>query len=467
MKCRYRSVMALVLSLLVIFSHTGIAFAHPEPLNQNQAYGGTLIISNRVEPKTLNPDVDMDYESYFITHAGVYNRMVALNLSTGDIHPDLAESWEMSPDATSVTFELHPDAKWHDGEPVTSKDVEWTFNKIIQERAWQSTLLDQIEEMETPDEHTIIIRLKTPNAAFVARLGELNGPVILPMHIYEGTDWKTNPNNEKPIGSGSFKFVDWVKGSHIELVANEDYHWGRPYVDRLIVRFIPSQSVDMAALESDEIQYMSQSPPFAELARLSENPSLKVVNQTSSTMIWVAFNLEKDLFQDIRVRKAIAMAIDEEDIANRVYLGTCPVAEGAYLTNSWVYNPDAVEPSYDPAEAERLLDEAGYKKNAQGKRFAITITDSITMGFAESNQVIKEQLAKIGIDVTIESIEWGSFTEKVLKKYDFDIALVGGPHGPDPDSFSAFLETGMMRNSMQYSNPRVDELFALGRSAGR
>jgi peptide/nickel transport system substrate-binding protein len=443
-----------------------VALAHQEPSDQEPKYGGTLIISNRVEMKTLNPNVDVDMESFFVTHAGVYDRLVELDTESGNVFPDLAESWEVSENANQFTFKLHPDAKWHDGEPVTSADVAWTFNKIIDEQAWQSSVLNVIDSIETPDDHTVILNLREPNAAFLSRLGELNAPVILPAHIYEGTDWTANPANESPVGSGPFKFVEWVKGSHVELAANTEYHWGRPYVDHLILRFIPAQAVDMAALESGEIHYMSQSPPFGELDRLSQNPDLAVILEKRVLPIWVAFNLRHPPMDDLRVRQAIAMATDEEDISNRAYFGYCPVAKGAYLSSSWAYNPDALEPTYNPDEAERLLDEAGYPQDADGKRFEITVVDSITMGFAETNQIMKEQLAEVGIDVKIESIEWGSFTEKVLKKYDFDVALVGGPHGPDPDTFSNFLETDKLRNTMGYSSPRVDELFQLGRSTG-
>lgn len=466
MKNWLRFAISLGVVVAVVFGVVSLALAHGEPSNNKPEYGGTLIISNRVEMKTLNPNTDLDFESFFITHAGVYDRLVEVNFETGDVYPDLAEEWTVSDDATKLTFKLHPDAKWHDGEPATSADVAWTFNKINDEQSWQSTVLSVIENIETPDDHTVILNLKEPNAALLSRLGELNAPVILPKHIYEGTDWTTNEANNAPIGTGPFKFVEWVKGSHVELEANTEYHWGRPYIDHLIMRFIPSQAVDMAALESNEIHYMSQSPPFGELERLSENSNLKVILEKRVLPIWVAFNLRREPWDDVRMRRALAMATDEQDISKRVYFGYGPVAKGAYLSASWAYNPDALEPTYDPDEAERLMDEAGYPRGADGNRLSITIVDSITMGFAETNQVMKEQLAKVGIDVTIQSIEWGSFTEVVLKKYDFDIALVGGGHGPDPDTFSNFVETGKIRNSMGYSNSRVDELFQLARSSG-
>jgi len=465
-KNRLKFTISLVVMASMALGIVTMALAHGEPSDNEPKYGGTLIISNRVEMKTLNPNVDVDMESFFVTHAGVYDRLVELDTETGNLIPDLASEWEMSDDAKKLTFKLHPDAKWHDGEPATSADVAWTFNKILDEQAWQSAVLNVIGSIETPDKHTVILNLKEPNAAFLSRLGELNAPVILPKHIYEGTDWTTNEANEKPIGTGPFKFVEWVKGSHVELEANTEYHWGRPYVDHLILRFILSQAVDTAALESGEIHYMSQSPPFGELERLSKNSDLKVILEKRVMPIWVAFNLRREPMNDLRVRRAIAMATDEEDISKRAYFGYFPVAKGAYLSSSWAFNPDALEPTYNPEEAERLLDEAGYPRDADGKRFSLTIVDSITMGFAETNQVMKEQLAQVGIDVTIESIEWGSFTEKVLKKYDCDIALVGGPHGPDPDTFSNFLEAGKFRNTMGYDNPRVNELFQLARSSG-
>ncbi|MBI4280555.1 MAG: hypothetical protein HY660_19050, partial [Armatimonadetes bacterium] len=171
-------------------------------------------------------------------------------------------------------------------------------------------------------------------------------------------------------------------------------------------------------------------------------------------------------WDDIRVRRAIAMAVDKEDIAKRVYEGFSPVSRGTYLSNSWAFNPNAKEPAYNLRQAEALLDEAGFRRGPGGVRMRVTISDSITLGFKETNEVLREQFKKIGIEVRIESIEWGAFTEKVLKKYDFDLALLGGPHGPDPDVFCNFVCTGQVRNSMGYANSKVDELFAQARAAG-
>jgi peptide/nickel transport system substrate-binding protein len=456
---------ALLLIGVLVVPMTG--FAHPEPQRgKGQNYGGTLIISNRVEMKTFNGNFDIDFESYFATHAGIFNRLLSLDTRTGTVFPDLAERWTVNADATVYTFYIHPRAKWHDGRPATSEDVKWTYDKILREKSWQASNLGDITAIDTPNAQTVVFRLKNSDAAFLTTISELNGPIILPKHVYDGTDWRTNPRNDRPIGTGAFKFVEWIKGSHVKMVANLDYHWGRPYVDYLILRFIPSMAVDTAALERGEIHYMSQSPPITEWKRMAADPNLTVNVQPEILPIWMAFNVRQKPWDDIRVRRAIAMAVDKDDIARRVYQGFAPVSKGSYLSNSWAFNANAKEPPFDVRRAEALLDEAGLRRGPDGVRLRTTISDSITLGFRETNEVLREQFRRIGIDVRIESIEWGSFTEKVLKKYDFDLALVGGPHGPDPDVFCNFVCTGRVRNSMGYTNPRVDDLFEKARAAG-
>ena len=163
----------------------------------------------------------------------VFNKLVTMNYDY-EICPDLAKEWTISEDGLTYTFYLHEGVKWHDGVPFTSEDVKFTIEAVLENNGRMAAEWGAIEEVECPDENTVILHLSRPDSALLGFLAWYACQII-PKHIYEGTDWTTNPANQAPIGTGPFKFVAWNQGVSIELEANEDYFLGRPYVDKLVV----------------------------------------------------------------------------------------------------------------------------------------------------------------------------------------------------------------------------------------
>ncbi len=425
--------------------------------------GGTLVAGalSGLEPKSLNPNFRRD-DGALRAAALMYCQLVYADFTHGTgIYPELAESWDINDDATEFTFYLVENATWHDGMPLTSADVAWTFNEIIDKEGGAVDFLSGIESIETPDDYTLQITLKESDAAFLDGLGSFYGPKIMPAHLYEGTDWTTNEYNDQPVGCGPFQFVEWQKGSYLEVEANPDYYRGRPLLDRHFTRFYALEGL-ISAFENGEVVYSYDNFPFSEAERLANDPEYDVDVNIIPLVYWIGFNLTQAPFDDVRVRQAIAYAIDREDISERVFLGYLPPSYGT-MPKGWHYAGD-MDIGYDPEKAMALLDEAGLTPDEDGVRFETTLTTAAVMSFPEVFAVIQQNLADIGIETDIETMDWAGYVQKAVEQRDYAIGSGGGFAGPDPAGFEPFVVTDGYRNMMGYSNPRVDELFALARS---
>lgn len=436
--------------------------------NANQPkWGGTLVVGVYSDPKFLNSNYDFDGQAYY-QNSNILSKLVSYDYKTGTLHPDLATKWDASADGLSYTFTLREGVKWHDGKPFTSADVKWTYDDLIKEgiKAQAYRIITSLQSVEAPDAKTVVFKLKETDALFLVGLAGYYGGMVLPKHLYEGTDARKNPYNLKPVGTGPFKVVELVTGSHLTLEANPDYYGLGPYLDKLIFKVVPNLATMISTLETGEVGYSAPSPPFGDVARLRSVPALKVDEAPSQIVQWTAFNLDNPKFKDIRVRQAIIHAIDKKEISTQVYAGLVTPSTATYIsTVPLFYDATAKQPEYDFAKAEKLLDEAGFKRGPDGIRFKTRYAAFISSlaGGPEMGQVIKQQLAKVGIDVTLEVQEFALFNEKIIKKRDFEMTASGGPHGPDPSEFANFVGTGGTRNVMGYSNARVDELFKMGR----
>ena len=340
--------------------------------------------------------------------------------------PGLAESWQESADGRAITFHLRQGVKWHDGKPFTSADVQFSIMALMKKvhprgGAFYAALTD----VETPDPHTAVFRFSRRAPVVWSVLN--HETQILPRHLYEGTDLLTNPWNLKPIGTGAFVFKEWARGDYVLLERNPDY-WdkGRPRVRRIRFRFIPDAGARAAALETGEVQYTPLSPvPLADVPRLKRNPKLVVEtrgNEASAPMFFFDFNLRRPQFQDVRVRRAFAHAIDKQALADKVWYGFAKPATGPVPSyQAQFYTADVPTYVFDPALAERLLDEAGYKRGADGVRMRIT-HDPMPYGdeYRQTGEFIREALKQVGIEVTLRNSDLPTFLRKVFTDNDFD-----------------------------------------------
>lgn len=429
------------------------------------ASGGSLVVGMTYAPKTLNPNYVNDPANYFIMD-NIYSRLVNYGYDY-DVHGDLAEDWEISEDGLTYTFTLVDGATWSDGEDVTSEDVVWTATNLLEQQGYGAAALAGVTEVTAPDDSTVVMELAAPNSSFLDQLAQRYGWVILPEHVYAGTDPLTNPANDAPVGSGPFIVDNFTPGEVVELVANPDYFGGAPRLHSLAFRFFPSADSAVAAMQTGEIQFMANAPSSAALDTLAavEGITVDTVNAAPPTDVWLGFNMQREPLDDVDVRRAISMAIDADQINDLVYGGSKTVTGAVFNETASGYDGDIQQPGFDVDAANDLLDDAGHPRGADGIRFGLTYTGFVaSLGGADQiGEVLKQQLAEVGIDLTLEYDEFSVFAEKIMANGDFDITWSGGPHGPDAQVYRNYVGTGGNRNAMKYSNPRVDELFVLAR----
>lgn len=459
----YKKIFSLVMLSMVIATLTFIVVVKAEEV-EGPRYGGTFLVY-AIRITNLNPSIEPIFEFQHL----INRRLVALNFN-GEPVGDLAESWEVSPDAKTYTFHMTTDAKWWDGKPLTSYDVKYTFENMIEIKGVYASRLELVDKIETPDDYTVVIKLKEPHTAFMYELTHSYYFWIIPAHIFEGTDIYTNPANDDWIGSGPFKIVEWRKDEYIRLERNEEF-WKKdeqgnqlPYLDGLIWLVIPDPSIVANKFEVGDLDYAYGGVTLDEAIRLRDttpNISFYLV-WTGYNAIHLDFNLDHPIFSDIRVREAFAHAIDRETLNQKVSRGVFKTWDWQYVGPDYWINRDARLPDYDPEKAEQLLDEAGYPRKTDGTRFKITLSLENWEPQATTSYVIQEDLSKIGVEVELELLEWPTLVEKVSRNRIFDAVLFAGAQGPDPLRLEMAVTTG--NNVMNYSNPEVDEAFIKLRS---
>lgn len=477
-----RRVLAVVVSLLILSIVLTMPLVYAEPEIQPR-YGGTLVVGIPSEPPHLALSGPPTWTFYqVVRHIG--NSLVSFDPETLEWRPELAQSWEIieEPDGgMAIIFHLVRNATWHDGHPFTSADIKFTYEQVapVFNSFVASMMKEYVKSIETPDDYTVIFRFKTKWApAFYPGYFGGSGINISPKHLYEGTDIANNPYNAKPIGTGPFKFKEWKKGEYIILERNENY-WkkGLPYLDRIIFRIIKTSPAMMLAFEKGEIDFvwtygltMSDAVALQEKIGLGQLPGKRVwfFPSPGGSLDVVGFNLHPDgpaPLKDVRVRKAIAAAIDRKKIAEVVYFNRVEALDTVVSSAPAVarYNPGVNQPSYDPALAERLLDEAGYPRGPDGTRFKLRLMiDSVSYPwYLKESELIRDFLAEVGIVVEIVALDTAAWHERVFKNWDFDVSIFPFVHGPGPTYFIRYYtEKGIVRaswsNAMGYNNPEFN-----------
>ena len=410
---------------------TGQAFAQASGRAETPVRGGTFIGAINPEPTVLNVTYHNQYANAAVS-ANVFDGLVTYD-SAQKAQPSLAESWSVSPDGLSITFKLRKDVKWHDGVPFTSADVRYSALEIWKKVHPRGRVtFAPLKDVETPDAYTAIFKLEHPAAVILSSLNTAEAQ-ILPKHLYENTDVRKNPYNAKPVGTGPFRFKDWKKGQYVELERNPDY-WekGKPYLDRVIFRTIPDAAARGAALETGEIQYVPfAGVPFSDVARLRKDPGLKF--QTSgyaynAQVYFIEFNLRRPFLKDLKVRQALAHAIDKQGLIDTVWYGLSKVVDQPIPEAVSTFHTTKNIPRYDfdPAKAEKLLDEAGYPRKADGTRFSVTINLSPSSDrYQFAGEYFRQSLKRIGVELKPIAADVPTYLRKVYTEYDFDMLIQG------------------------------------------
>ncbi|SHH77936.1 ABC transporter substrate-binding protein [Sporanaerobacter acetigenes] len=420
--------------------------------------GGVYVVSIAGDPQGFNPCAQPDDNAYGVFQ-NVFNRLVKLN-GHDEMVSDLAKEWEYSEDGKTLTFHLNENIKWHDGEDFSSEDVKWTFDQIIQEKGFASGFLSDVEEIVCPDKNTVEFKLKNPNAGLLGYIGWY-GTFIMPKHIYEGTDWLQNEANQKPIGTGPFKFVEHKKGVNVTLERNDDYWGEKPHLDKVIFSIIPDQSTAFQAYLNGETDENLNGIPYSEANRFDDDPNYVVEELLWMNRTYLTFNFKEGKFADQKVRQAVAYGVDRDEIFSKALKGMGQKAE--YFVSplfDWALNEDVKLPERDIEKAKSLLEEAGYKQDANGMYFSTTL-DTFP-GFEDVVEVVQANLKEIGIDVKVNQMEMAAWDEKVFGNKDFEITLLAGYQGPDISAISNRVGANGATNIAGYNNPKVEELLAEG-----
>ena len=434
--------------------------------------GGELIIGAGYSAPSLNPAVQSGFG------AGVPGAQLFAGLVRYDQdwtpQPYLATDWAFSDDGKILTLNLVKNATFHDGEPITASDVVFSINAVKTNHPF-NTMMEAVEGAEAIDDHTVAIHLSKPHPALMIALSPLLLP-IMPEHVYgDGQELRTHPRNlQDVVGSGPFKFGEYVADQRIVLDRYEDFFLeGRPYLDRIVIQTVRDRSNMSLLLQRGEVQYN----PFTSLT-LRDVDRLSRIDGLSATtdgyggigaINWLAFNLDREPWNDLRVRQAIAYAVDKDFIINTMQLGRSERATGPIADSSPFYTIDVEKYDLDIERSKQLLDEAGFTPDENGVRMKITI-DWIpgTVEFGKNlGEALAAQLRKIGIEATVRSLpDFGSWIGQISATSDYDLSIESLFNWGDPiigvhrSYIASNIRPGVpFSNTTHYSNPEIDALL--------
>ena len=436
------------------------------------AYGDIIVEGSIGDASNLIPMLSTDSTSHSIG-ALCYNGLVKYDKDIR-IVGDLAESWEVSPDGLIITFHLRKGVNWHDGHPFTAEDVLFTYKITIDPKtptAYSGDFL-KVKKAEALDSHTFRVTYDKPFAPALMSWGA----AVMPKHLLEGKDITKSPLTRRPVGTGPYIFREWVTGQKIVLVSNPEYFEGRPYIDGFVLRIIPDMATMFLELRAKGIDMMNLTP--LQYTRQTENPffrkNFNKYRYLSFAYTYLGYNMRNPLFADRRIRQAISYAINKEAIIQGILLGYGRPATGPYKPGTWAHNPDVKKYTYDPQKAHALLAEAGWKDtdgdgilDRGGQPFTFEIvTNQGNEIRAKTAEIVQKQLAEVGMQVKIRTIEWAALVNEFINKGRFDATVLGWTIPMDPDIFdvwhSSKTKPGEL-NFISYRNREVDDLLEKGR----
>ncbi|HEV2529324.1 MAG TPA: ABC transporter substrate-binding protein [Thermomicrobiales bacterium] len=399
---------------------------------------------------------------------------------------DLAETIEASPDATVYTFRLRQNAVFSDGTPLTSADVVFTFTRALDPRVgsiWTARLsgiagaaefgagtAETVSGITAPDDHTVVFTLSGPDAAFLTILSDFCGLGILPSHILGEVapeELVNHPFNLAPnVGAGPFQFVEYATDQYLHMRANPNFWGGQPAVSDVYCRIINAESA-VGELEQGGLDLIAVS--IQDIERLSAVEGITVVSIPSPSMDSISCNLDNPLFQDKRIRQAMMYGIDRAGIVEAIYQGNAIVRNSPIFGPEWMGIPEGLnEYAYDPDMARQLLTDAGWDTE---REVQMIYNPAGTATFNQMIPIIQAQLGEIGMKIVLQQYDNAGINQRIITDHDYEIYIGGGGvYGADPNISSRYYlstaHTPTGANSLWYSNPTVDDLYAQGRQAG-
>ena len=447
---------------------------------------GTLRIAIQQDVKNLNPLLNSNTTDGFIARL-MFEPLVSADDKGGTV-PMLAaqvpspENKGISKDGLTVTYHLRKDAKWTDGVAVTSKDVKWSWqaimnnkNNIISRHGY-----DYVTSIDTPDDYTVVVHLKQKFSPFVNTFfADSDQPYpVAPAHVLSKyADINQIPFNSDPsVSDGPFKFVRWVHGDHMELVANDAFFMGKPGLRKIYVRIVPDENTTVNLLHTHDVDWMFQAS-ISNYPNVKDIPGVKLVFVDVNGYEDVQLNVQRPELQDVRVRQAIAYAVDKPRIVQTLTYGTQPIAKWDMPKWMWAYDPTAPDYAHDVQKAKQLLQQAGYTPGANGivtkngEPLTLVIVSNNSNVTRRKNTVeVQAMLRQAGIDAQIKyytgDVLFAPVGEGgILQGGKFDLALAGWYAGVDPDDSSQFTCANVAPAGYNYSRYCSSEMDAAQNAA--
>jgi len=439
------------------------------------ARGDRLVDASIGDASNLIPMIAGDASSHAIA-GQLYLSLLKYDQNL-DLAGQLAESWQVSEDNKTIIFHLRPLLKWSDGVPFTSADCAFTL-KLIQDEHTQSAYKADyalVSAFEAPDPSTFIVHYSEP---FSPALASWSSLAILPEHVFSGVDIMNTALSRHPKASiGPYRLADWQSQQSILMKANADYFDGPVWISERLTRIIPDRATQFLELSAGRLDSVGLTP--VQYQRLfNTKPELganyRRYKYLDFVYTYLGFNLKRKPFNDIRVREAIAYAIDRQEILDGVQLGLGETIASPYKPGTFWVNKNLKPRPYNPDKSRQLLADAGWRdsdhdgffdKNGVPLSFTI-LTNNGNKQRADAATIMQHRLRKIGIDVKIRLVEWSAFIENFINKRQFDAVILGWSLSPDPDQFTIWhsSQTGTRQfNFLSYSNATVDAALETAR----
>ncbi|WP_448206435.1 ABC transporter substrate-binding protein [Azospirillum sp. sgz302134] len=383
-----------------------------------------LVVGMRLEPPHLDPTAGAAAAIKEVTYANLFEPLTRVD-ADGNVVAGLAERWTVSGDGLTYTFMLRKGAKFHDGRPADSAAVKFSLDRArgADSVNAQKAYFAAIASVDTPDPHTVVVTLSRPDGLFLFHMATGDAAIVAPE--------TAATNKQKPIGTGPFKFDRWVAGDRVVLTRNPDYDGPKPALDSVTFRFVSDPAAQVAALKAGDIDSFPQFDTYEALPQFRDDPAFTVMVGTTEGETILSTNNARKPFDDVRVRRAMAHAIDRRTLIDGVLFGNgspigshFPPHRAGYVDLTGLY-------PYDPGKAKALLAEAGYPKG-----FDTTLKLPPPVYARRAGELIAAMLAEVGIRVRLEPMEWAPWLEKVFRGKDYDLTLIAHTEPLDIDIYA-------------------------------
>ena len=425
--------------------------------------GGAITMGHSSRPAIINPILTSETISVDLMNL-IFSSLVRFDAAQKPV-PDLAKAWEVSDDGLMWTFFIRDDVRFHDGYPLTARDVEFTYRSIMdpENASPMAERYELIDRLETEGDYVFRIVLRYPCASLLHRLSR----AIAPKHLLENVDLRSASFNRRPVGSGPFRLTDWADDDTITLDANRGYFQrGRPILDRLIFKAYPDRRTALQAIAEGKMD-VALNLAASDLLFVSRRGAFRVYSALGASCYAVILNVGSPIFRDIRVRKALDYAIDRDSIISNQLKGHSRICTGPFGVNSWAYNPNVQPVPYDVQKARELLAQAGWEDtdgdgvlDRDGELFELSLTvPNISDSLERIAVAIRAQLMKAGIRVKLVYVD-----DLELYRTPFQAMLSKIEAGADPDyAYGSWHSQSGDTNLASYGNSSVDDLLKQGR----